>query len=257
MGTFRMSKDFIEYVIVSQTSQSGDYLALNLKNRLKPKRAWRSSDTSQQEIVIDLLSARNNPEVHVEITNAPAIRFIGGDDGSTFNGFDSGNITMKIDPKQGVYRYGGPLTGFNHRYVKVVVPTGSPTDGAAFFSIGTLSFMASTELMVLNPEQGVAYGEAGSDGFLVNDFESGGSDVYDLTVLRPLTIEMSIRQPFKDGSSPMIWDMFRSKATIVYVNFGLGESWQAYLVRRVSGLREARDSFSYVRFDTLEVALVV
>lgn len=257
MGTFRLTKSFIEYTVSSATSESGGFVKENLNKRQFPKRAWRSTGTTQQEIVIDLLSARNNPEVLVEVFNGQQIRFIGSDDGVVFSGFDTGVITVEKDEKQGVYRYGGTLTGFNHRYVKVVVPSHSPADGAAYFSLGTLAFMASTSLMVRNPRQGLAYVENSRDGFLINESDTGGADIFNLTVLRPLSLQLSIRQPFSGGSSALIWDTFRNKDDIVYINFGLGKSWQAYLVRRTGRIREQRDTYSHLTFDTFEVALVV
>ena len=257
MGTFRLSTDFINYTVSSVTSQSGGFIANNLKDRAHPKRAWRSTSLSAQEIVIDLLSQRLNPEVHVEVANFTQIQFIGSNDGTTWNGFDTGVLTIPYDPKQGVYRYGNKITGFNHRYVKVLIPNQAVVNGASYFSLGTLSFLGTTNTLVRNPRQGLAYAENSRDGFLVNEFDSGGVEVYDLTALRPISFELSLRQPFKNGSSTLIWDTFRSKATIVYIHFGLGDNWQAYLVRRVGRLREVRDFYSALTFDTFEVALVV
>lgn len=258
MGTFRLSKDFIDYDIDSQTSEAGGFFAVNLKDKEHPKRAWRSTATTEQEIVIDLLAQRENPEVHVEVANFTQIRFIGSDDGATFDGFDSGLISIERDEKQGVYRYGGPLTGFDHRYVKVVVPNQATTDGASYFSLGTLSFLASTTLLASNPNIPLSFREHDIDGFVVNDFDSGGYEVLDLAGnLRPLSLTLNLRPPFSSNDPKVVWELFKSKADIVYVNFGLGKSWQAYLVRRRSPIGDARDSFSYVRFESLVVALVV
>lgn len=256
MGTFRLTKDFIDYEILSATSQVGAYLATNLLNREYPKRAWRSGSLDSQEIEIDLLSARQDPEIHIEITNASEIEYVGSNDGESWNGAE-GEITVERDEKQGVYRYGGKIEGFNHRYIKIIIPNQTPTDGASYYSIGTLSFMASTTALVANPRMGLAYAEDARDGHVVNTFDTGADEVLSLTNLMPLSIQLNLRQPFANGSSGLIWDLFRSKKTIVYVNFGLGKSWQAYLVRRTTPIREARDAYSYVQFDNLTVKLVV
>lgn len=257
MATFKLSKSFIEYSVVSQTSQAGDYVALNLRNREKPKRGWRSTSLDAQEIVLDLLSARANPEILVELTNLTEIEFVGSDDGETFNGW-SGEFEIELDEKQGVYRLGATLSGFNHRYIKIVAPVQTPAYDASFYAIGTIAIMSATTALTHNPQAGtLAYRESSLDGFIVNEFDSGGHEVFNLTKVRPLNIELAFRQPIQGGSSPVIWEMFRNKSDIVYLNFGLGKSWQAYLVRRVSPLREVRATFSYLTFDMFEAAIVV
>lgn len=258
MGTFRLSKDFIDYDVVAQTSESGGFFAVNLQDRAHPKRAWRTTGIAGEEYVVcDLGDVYTDVEIHVEVANFTKFNLYVSEDDVSYSQY-GGDFIIERDQKQGVYRFGATLNGLNARYVVFIIPAQATTDGASYFSLGTLSFLASTELLATNPNIPLSYSENGTDGFVVNDFDSGGYEVLDLAGgLRPLSITLNLRPRFSSDDPKVIWDIFRSKEDIVYINFGLGKSWQAYLVRRRSPIGDARDSFSYVRFESLNVALVV
>ena len=131
--------------VFSQTSQAVNYPASRLVSTIRPFRAWRSTSTAAQTLIFDL-----GASVAVAGVCLYAANFTTADwshaatSGGAYTAFSGNTYTISEDPVDR-YRKQWIAESFTHRYIKLVIPNQTPTDGAAYFSLGSVFFLATIQ----------------------------------------------------------------------------------------------------------------
>lgn len=129
---------FYAPTVFSQTSEATGYPASRLMSRVRPFRAWRSTSTAEQTLIFDL-----GASVAVGGVCLYACNFSTADwsyattSGGVYTAF-SGNTYPINEDAQDRYRKLWIAESFTDRYLKLVIPSQTPTDGAGYFSAGTV-----------------------------------------------------------------------------------------------------------------------
>lgn len=129
------------YGTITASSAATGWPASNLAlaNRYLP---WRSTGTTQQEIVIDLGAARTVDRIALIDTNVTQFRVEqNATNVWTSPAYVSSPQAIGRDPDRRAYRRWferAPHTPLTLRYTRIVIPAQIPNDGAAYFRMGTL-----------------------------------------------------------------------------------------------------------------------
>lgn len=148
------SNDFINYTIVSQSSQDTVHVASNLKLYKLTQRTYRTTAITAQNFVLDVLAIKTAPlPIIIYFTNFITIQIQANTTNSFVSPpFDTGNISITKEPEHGIRKLIIYITA-NFRYIKVTIPGQTPTDGAAYFEIGSVLVLNTTKTFNLNKEQ--------------------------------------------------------------------------------------------------------
>lgn len=238
MGKIRLAKTFIDYSFDAISSENGKFVKGNLKeyDRLK---SWRSTNTSENTIDVDLKTQENAPEIGFFNVNFTSVQILGGDSVGSYTGYDSGTVTISQDPRDKMYRLGKPLTGFNHRYLRVVIPNQSTTDGKSYFEISSLVLISASNIskFVNNPRFNLPYEVRG--GERVVTLPRNRIEATKLVKFAPMQFEITENAKKDSGDTELIYTMFSFASDLVYFDFNItGESWRKYLVRNPNGLSD-------------------
>lgn len=140
-------------VTTCATVQSSGFCSSQAQAPQRPFLPWRTTTTTAaQAVVFDFGAATAIDLFFVNRTNFATIR-LQGDNTSTWSGavnYDSTNVTVTRNPYTGRYQYLHCSTGFNHRYLRVLIPSQDKvleqeTDSAVeYFLVGGVWAGAST-----------------------------------------------------------------------------------------------------------------
>lgn len=148
------SNDFIDYTIVSQSSEDTVHVASNLKLYKLTQRTYRTTAVTSQNFVLDMLAIKTAPlPIMIYFTNFTTIQ-IQANTTNSFGSppFDTGNISITRDPEHRIRKLIVYITT-NFQYIKVTIPGQTSTDGAAYFTIGSVIVPNSIKTFNLNKEQ--------------------------------------------------------------------------------------------------------
>jgi|SRR5579885_270595 len=240
---------FIDYTIVSVTSEDPNAPISSIKTYKYPSQSWRSTSLVQQDIVIDLATQYENPVIYMDNFNFTTFQIHGSSDGINFP--YSVSITATKNKRLKDFRYIKDLSGFNYQYLRLRIPSQSPASGEAFFLLGGFSVLSS---MVTLGEY-FEYSEtflASIPGITVS-FAGGGVDAIALgarragkftpTVQRTAKVDQSDVSEIYDNflmSEPVLLDLNRGDPTEAYLminsNFQLSDTWVNYGIRNYQNL---------------------
>lgn len=174
---FMQRSDFLSYTAIP-TSEDSDYPATNLYLYNHPLRTWHSTIITAVGITADFGSTKTVAAVIIDRTNFTAGSLQGSDTDSWSPPAHYQTFTIAANDDSG--RYGIVIlpTGFSYRYAKIVIDAQTPTDGAAYFSIGRLIFVSAVTTLSQNPSYGFQWE---MEEFVEeNEFSSGGKEMIQL-----------------------------------------------------------------------------
>ncbi len=236
----RAIADFINYSILSVSTQDADYPASALKINSSSTESYRSQNTSATIIILDLLTAIQDPHVLIYGCNFASIKFYGNSSDSWVSPpFASAVFTIEKDPEQFIYKRRITLTGFNYRFLKVEIPSQTPVDNATFFEIGVLSvfseledFGASDGAFGLPVEMSQIISES------MNRYETNRKDVLQLSNIPVLEFRISGNFQNSVGNRKKVAEVFGDPGKpLVYLDRGDVNTWQVYLAQRTAQMQ--------------------
>lgn len=229
--------------VLSATTEAASFPKENIADRTSPQRAWRSTtEAVDQRVVIDLGTVQTDITCYLDWVNFGSFKYQESADGSTGWTDVTSTLTVEKDPMHGVYQRADDITMSNKRYLGILIPAQTPFGGADYFRIGT--FCAPSPVVELDAETTVEYplDVALPDSYMVeNRFPGGGAEKIKLGVVQPMVISFALKtgamQNIKGAQVEEIADLLRDGTGTLWLDFNLGETWQAYLVRKSGELR--------------------
>jgi len=239
----RISKNFLSISVLSATSEASSFPKSNMADRTSPQRAWRSTGVgSDHRVVIDLGATQTDITVYLDYVNYASFKYQESANG-TSGWADIGLLrTVEQDPMHGVYRRVDNITLTGKRYLGIYIPAQSPVDGASYFRIGT--FCVPVGVVELDAATWVEYPleyAIPDSNVVVNQFPTGRSERIKLGIMSPMMISFALKtEALTNMRGPQVEEaagLLRDTTATLFLDFNLGESWQAYLVKKVGELR--------------------
>ena len=252
MANRKLSKSFLSISAHSTTtSEAASFPKENVVDRTSPQRHWRSTVTSETRLVINLGAIQTDLTCYLDDVNFTSFKYQQSANGTTW--FDVDPLdpikTVENDSMHGVYRSSEniTLTGGNKDFLGIFIPSQSTTDGANYFRIGT--FVIPTNIVELDADTTVEYPydvTLPSSHIIENRFPTGKTEKIKLGRLQPMVISFALKtgvhQNIKGDGVQEISDLLRDPTETIFLDFNLGESWQAYLVKKSGDLRASLNS---------------
>ena len=139
----------------SATEEAAGYAATNLGLR-SIVQAWRSTTTGSNVITLDFGSDKTMAGILLQASNLGAAT-VGSATAAAYPTFTArGTVTHGVEDnnrRKAILA----LSGITARYLRVTTPGGgSPQDGSAYWSVGTVYAWASSETVTPGPELGIS-----------------------------------------------------------------------------------------------------
>jgi|GEM_PF-3422076 len=250
MANRKMARTFMPVTVTSATTEAGSFPKENITDRTSPQRAWRSTSiAADQRVVIDMGAEQTDVTCYLDWVNFGSFKYQESADGSTGWSNIGSTRTVEKDPMHGVYRRVDDITMSSKQYLGIFIPAQTPVDpstgsgqAADYFRIGT--FCAPSPVVELDAETTVEYpfDAALPESYIVeNRFPGGKTEKIRLGSLQPMVISFALKtgamQNIKGAQVEEIADMLRDGTGTLWLDFNLGETWQAYLVKKAGELR--------------------
>ena len=243
MANRRLAKGFMDVAVESATSEAAEFPASNIVARVSPQRAWRSTTVAAaQRVVIDLGEARTDLTAYLDWVNFAAFKYQESADGVSGWADVGGERAVEMDPMHGVCRRVDGITLTSKRYLGIYIPAQPPVDGADYFRIGT--FCAPVGVVELDAATWVEYPleyAIPDSNVVVNQYPTGRSERIKLGIMPPMMISFALRtEALTNMRGPQVEEaagLLRDTTATLFLDFNLGESWQAYLVKKTGELR--------------------
>lgn len=238
MANVKLSNNFLNITAFSAGTEESGYPKENAVDRVSPLKAWRSTDTSDTRYVIDLGSDQTGLTVYLDYLNFTGFKFQESADGSTGWADVTGTLTAQKDPMHGVYRHREEAALSSKRYLGIFIPSQTPADGSGYFRIGTVCVPTGITEISAGTQFGYPFTYELSDSHVVvNEYPTGKTDEARISELQPLFITMNldveVEYPNIAGSRVgEVMDYLRDRTRALYLDLNIGETWQAYLVKR-------------------------
>lgn len=171
-----IGRNLIEYTIENVSSEDTNWPAANLLNFEKRVRFWKTTVATDSNIVIDLGSAMALKAVGIIDVNYTSCTIEGNaTDSWGAPSFTSGTITIAKEKLTGLYRlHFAALTGFNYRFLRLVIPIQSTTDGEAVFRTGVLAVSVDSAAFTYGGLQSMSMQR--DQAISVQDMHGGGQE---------------------------------------------------------------------------------
>lgn len=242
MANTKLTISFLAISAFDVDNVNPEFPKENAVNMVSPQRAFRSANATDTRLVIDLGAVQTSLTCYLDWVNFGSFKYQESADGSTGWADIGVSRTVEKDPMHGVYRRKDDITLTGKRYLGIFIPTQAPVDGAAYFRIGT--FAIPTNVVELNVETTVEWPfevNLPESNIIENKFLTGKTEKIKLGALDPMTISFGLRSTVEQNIAGAvvseIGDLLRDSTKIIYIDLNFGESWQAYLVKKVAVLR--------------------
>lgn len=236
----RMTKEFLSITAVSATSEDAEFPKEYAVDRVSPTKEYRTGNTLQTRLVIDLGAAKTDIECYLDYVNFTSFKYQESANGVSGWADVGSTRTVSIDPIHGIYRRRDAITLTSKRYLGILIPAQTPVDNASYFRIGTFCVPVNVAELETQTDIGYPFSMQLSDSHIIdNVYPTGKSESVKLSQLPPLFISFDIltgaTYPNMVGPGiTQLMNLLRDKTQMLYLDFNLGESWQAYLMRRDS-----------------------
>lgn len=122
--------------VITGSSEAANSPATNLSKPGRPFMPWRTAAGGDQNAVINFAAAKVVDAVWLVRTNFTSVRIQGNpSDSWGAPAFDQA-FTISLSPWNFRYQLGVRLTGFNYQFLRVLIPSQTPTDGTAAYLLG-------------------------------------------------------------------------------------------------------------------------
>lgn len=232
MGNFIFGYNFVDFTAVA-SGETSPYVAANLKLWAYPRRHWRSPNTTVTNIVLDMTTSKalqalvlgdsNFSQCHIEgnatdVWTAPSFRYP-----------VAGELTITKDPETARRSVYVPLTAFNYRYLRIVIPAQTPDNSNTYFRIGSVVLLDT--LLELKRNPAYPYDTLADEKIKQVEFESGAEeDVVLGDAIWKGTCRWEKCLPEYLSDFWTINSLGKSALLVFYENNG--EDWRAYVVKR-------------------------
>ena len=125
-------------ITLTPSSADATYTAANLRTPQRPFLPWRTTALGAQNVVVDFLAARKVTALLLTHVNMTSVTIQGNATDSWGAPSFSQALTIRRNPWNGRYQHGVILSGFNFRFMRVLIPSQSVINGVAYYSIGGL-----------------------------------------------------------------------------------------------------------------------
>ncbi len=226
---------------VNTTSEAASFPASNAVDRSSPQKHWRTTVTTDSRLVIDLGATQTNLTCYLDWLNFTSFKY---QESSAATGpwTDVGTtLTVEKDPIHGVYRRMDDIALGTNRYLGIFIPGQTPVDNASYFRVGTFAIPTSVvELDALTEVEYPLNYTLPESHIVQNSFPGGQTEKIKLGNLQPMTISFdltsTVKQNLKGANITEIGDLLRDPTSTIFLDFNLGQSWQAYLVKKSGDL---------------------
>lgn len=174
MPEIKMGHTFKPYSIVSITSEDANYPASELSGYGNVRRHWRSTDTVEQIIVLDLFSGFKIPCIFLDHCNFASCTIEVNAANDWSGPEDSQAVTVNEDDFVERYKIWHEPESVSDRYVRIIIPNQTPTDGENYFRISRIIIPG----IVFTPDHNIAWGYPAGANIPKrrNEFMSGGHE---------------------------------------------------------------------------------
>ena len=145
-------------------------------------------------------------------------------------------MTIAKDPRFGRYKRLIDLAGFNYQFMRVLIPSQTPVDGASYYKIGAIAIPASITTMDESVEYPLRYEPR--QAVVENRFVAGGSERVKLAPLPSGSVFITVRRSNDGANVQQIYDLFGDRGRTVLFDANLTESYESYLCRVATDVRE-------------------
>ncbi|GJM14958.1 MAG: hypothetical protein DHS20C13_02850 [Thermodesulfobacteriota bacterium] len=264
MANRKLSNSFLGISAdANTTSEATNFPKENAINRTSPQRHWRSTVTTDTRLVINLGAVQTNLTCYLDDVNFSSFKYQESADGSSGWSDIGATKTVEKDPMHGIYRRTDDITLTGKQYLGILIDTQTPVDNAGYFRIGTFAIPMS--VVELDAETTVEYPydvTLPSSHIVENRFPTGKTEKIKLGRLQPMVISFALKtgvhQNIKGQAVQEISNLLRDPTNTIFLDFNLGESWQAYLVKKSGDLRASLSTpatgtadFGSVLFDVI------
>jgi hypothetical protein len=172
--TVKWGYDIIDFSVSSATSENTSFPSSNLALPESFLRSWRSTDTTEQIIVLSLGASYNLDCIYLDNCNFTSATIEVNDSDSWTSPNDSQSVTISQDPDTGRYRIWHEPTSTGDTHVRIVIPSQTPVDGESYFKIGRIIIPET----VFMPEVNISWGYESevTKAKRRNEFISGGHE---------------------------------------------------------------------------------
>lgn len=166
---------FKSYSVSSITSEETSYPSSELSGYASLRKHWRSTSTSEQTIVLDLLSAFNIPCIFLDHCNFTSATIEVNGSNSWGSPQDSQAVIINEDKTVERYKKWHEPNSSSDRYVRIIIPSQTPTDGASYFRISRIIIPQT----VFTPIHNISwdYPSGANKPKNINEFMSGGFEI--------------------------------------------------------------------------------
>jgi len=154
MAKPRLTKTFLTYTISDANSftPASGYVLDNILDYDDPQIETRTNaDTGDSTIVIDLGAVKTTLTVFIDNVNSDTVKY---KESATAGGATTdltANLTITDYIGDGVYSRIDDLTLSSKQFLHIFIPSGTPVDGAAYWSIGSFVIAESIGFNITSP----------------------------------------------------------------------------------------------------------
>ena len=256
MSNFILSFAFVDYTPTASTEHAS-FPDDNVADLLSPGAEYRSADALETTIVLDTgATGTAVAAVYMGGVNVTSMTIQGNDTDAWGSPAFSLAVTISQDAELLKRKGFFALTGFEYRYMRLVIPVQTRTDGEAFYRMGVAALMSTAAELPINPQ----YNYERAPGWPHEEVELDGGGVETLILGLCMRFEAELEfQARKTHESTFhaINAVQPGQPFIFYENgWHEGGTEKAYLVRIEKPLRikwEAESYFSTNRWKLVEI----
>ncbi|MBI4773883.1 MAG: hypothetical protein HY788_06835 [Deltaproteobacteria bacterium] len=152
MSNFILSYSFVDFTPTASTEHAS-FPAENIADLSKPSAEYRSTNALQTTIVLDTGAAATAiAAVYIGGVNFTSMTIQGNETDSW--GAPSFTLAATIAQDAELLKRKAfiALTGFAYRYMRLVIPVQTRTDGEGFYRIGVVALMSTAAELPINPQ---------------------------------------------------------------------------------------------------------
>lgn len=245
MSNFILSYSFVDYTPTASTEHAS-FPAENIADLSKPSAEYRSTGALQTTIVLDTGAASTAvAAVYVGGVNFTSLTIQGNATDSWGAPSFTQAVTIAQDAELLKRKAFIALTAFAYRYMRLVIPVQTRTDGEGFYRIGAVALMSAAAELPINPQ----YGYERSPGWPHEEVEldGGGIETLLLGLCMRFEAELEFQVPAASASTFYAINAVQPGQPFVFYENGWnsGGTEKAYLVRIQKPLSIKWDEYSY------------
>lgn len=237
IGRYALETDWLAstaYNVVA-SSENASYPDDNVKTLRNPFREFHSTGAIETTLIFDMATARTLDAVSLVNVNFAGAYFQGATASTwlapPFRSPSTGNHAISTERVTGRLSLLSTFsTAFNYRYLRLVIPAQTPTDGAAFFRIGGVALVDTLRSMPAGFDMGLKM--SGKAAAMRMEFASGASE---RAIVGPKAAQISFSLPSGTVGSTAedaLWSLDVDEYNLVMLDLNRGRTEEVYFCRK-------------------------